>query len=111
MRNLIRPGRDRRVLEAVELALVAERLALPRLADDLERLAEARLALVVGDPVDVVGARDAAAADPELDAAFTDVIERRHLFGDAQRMAQGKHRDRGTHADPARPGGDRKSVV
>src|SRR5207247_477287 len=67
MRNLVRPRRDRRVLEAVELALVAERLALPRLADDLERLAEARLALAVGDPVDVVGARDAAAADPELD--------------------------------------------
>src|SRR5215510_4508170 len=107
MRNLIRPGRDRRVLEAVELALVAERLALPRLADDLERLAEARLALAVGDPVDIVGARDAAAADPELDAAFADVIERRHLLGDPQRMAQRKHRDGGTHAHPPRPGRDR----
>jgi hypothetical protein len=43
MGKLIRARRDGGVLEAVILALVAEWLALPRLEDDLERLAEARL--------------------------------------------------------------------
>src|SRR5262249_51373984 len=58
MRALVGARRHRRVVDAVELALVAERLALPGLADDLERLAEARLALGVGNAVGVVGAHD-----------------------------------------------------
>src|SRR5262249_62204357 len=42
---LIRTRRDRRIGNAIELALVAEGRALPRLPDDLEPLAEAGLAL------------------------------------------------------------------
>src|SRR5262249_17973511 len=47
MGRLIRPGRDRRVVEPIELALVAEGLALPRREYDLQRLEEARLTLLV----------------------------------------------------------------
>ena len=59
----IRPRHDRGVLDPIELSLVAERLALPGLPDDLQRLAEAGLALGVGHPVDVVRPHDAAAPD------------------------------------------------
>src|SRR6266853_4672561 len=43
MRELIRSRGDRGILELVELSLVAERLALPRLQDDFEGLLKARL--------------------------------------------------------------------
>src|SRR5437867_12534806 len=103
MGHLVRPGRDGRVLEAIELARVPEGIALPRLENDLERFAETRLTLAVGDAVDVVGAGNAAAADPELEAALADVIERRHLFGDAQRMAERQHGHRRAHPHPPGP--------
>ena len=107
MRHLVRPRRDRRALESIELALVVERLALPGLPDDLERLAKARLTLAVGDAVDVVRARDAAAADPELQAALADVIERRDLLGDAQGMIQWKHGHGRPHSKAPGAGCDR----
>lgn len=86
MRHLDRPRRHRRVLESVELALVAERLALPGLLEDRQRLFEARLALPVRDVEHVVRARRAAAPDAEVEAAAAEVIDRRHLFRDAQRV-------------------------
>jgi hypothetical protein len=96
--QLIRARRDGRVLEAPVLPFVAERLALPRLEDDLERLAKARLTLRVGDAVHVVDAREAAAADPEVEAPGADLIDCRGLFGDAQWIVQRKHLD--GHPDP-----------
>ena len=107
MRNLVRSGRDGHVLEPVELAGIIERLSLPRQPDDLERFAKARLALAVRDSVDVVRARDSTAADPEVEAALADVIDRRDLLGDAQRVAQRQHRHCRSHAHPASPGRDR----
>ena len=53
----------------MELALVGEGLALPRLAEDRQRLLEARLALPVRDAERVVGRRGAAATDAEVEAA------------------------------------------
>src|SRR5204863_203685 len=44
VRHLVRTRRDDRVVDPIELALVAERLALPSLTDDLQRLAESGLA-------------------------------------------------------------------
>ena len=70
MGNLIRARAHRHVLEPVELALVTERFALPRLSDDLQRLLEARLTLAIGDSQHVVGAWRAAAANPEIEAAL-----------------------------------------
>ena len=106
MRHLVGPRRDRRVPDAIELALVAERLARPRPPDDIERLAEAGLALVVAHPVGVVGAHDAAAADAELEAPLADVVDGGDLLGDAQRMVQRQHLDRGADPEAARAGRD-----
>src|SRR5439155_1012286 len=107
MRDLIRTRRDDRVLDPIELARVAERLALPALTDDLQRLAKACLALAVRHAIDVVRPHDAAATDAELEAPFADVIDGRDLFGDAQRMVQGQDLDGGPHPEPAGAGGDR----
>src|SRR5262245_8151715 len=107
MGHLERARRDRRVLEPVELALVAEGLPLPGFPDDLERLAEPGLALAVRDAVAVLRARDAAAADPELEPTLADVIERRDLLGDAQRMIEREHGDGRADPKAPRPGGDR----
>src|SRR5207237_8926291 len=107
VRHLVRTRRDGRVVDPIELALVAERLALPSLADDLQRLAESRLALAVGHAIDVVRANDAAAADAELEAALADVIDGRDLLGDAQGMVQRKDLDGGSHPEPAGAARDR----
>jgi hypothetical protein len=96
-----------RVRDFVELAVVAERLTLPREANDLERLAKAGLALAVGNAVGVVRADDATPTDPELEASLADVIERRDLFGDPERMIQGQDAHGGADAKPARARGDR----
>src|SRR5262252_6765118 len=106
MRLLIRPGGDRGVLEAVELSLVAEGLALPRFLDDLERLAEARLALSVGNAEDVVGSCGAAASNAELEAPLAQVIDGGRLLRDAQRMIEGQDVHRGAHVDALGAGGD-----
>jgi hypothetical protein len=103
--RLDRPRRHRRVLEAVELALVAERLALPRLLEDRECFLEARLALAVWDVEHVVGARRAAPADAEVEASTAEVIDGRHLLGDAQGIRQRQHADRGADADAMRARG------
>src|SRR5437867_3801286 len=106
MRLLVRSRRDGGVLHAEELSLVAEGLAFPGLADDLERLAKSRLALPVWHAVGVVGPYDAAPADAEFEAALADVIHRGHLFGDPQRMIEGQHLDRRAHPEASGAGGD-----
>src|SRR5262249_52315196 len=75
VRLLERRGADDGVLHLEEAPVVGEGLALPRRADDLQRLAEAVRALRVRHAVDVVGPDHAAAADAELEAALTDVVD------------------------------------
>ena len=106
MRALVRRGRHRAGLHAEELAVVLEALALPRLADDGQRLREARLALAVGHAEHVVGARRAAATHAELEAALAHVIERRHVLGNAQRMVERQQVHGGADAEPPRAAGD-----
>src|SRR5215470_17716219 len=85
----------------MELALVAERLALPGEADDLEGLHEAGLALPVGNAQDVVGAGRAAAPDPEVEPALAELIDGGGLLGDAERVAERQHLHRDPHAQSA----------
>ena len=85
---LIGPRPHRRLLELVELPVIAEGLSLPRLAQDGEALLEAGLALAVGDAEHVVGARGAAAPYPHLEASLAELIERGGFLGDAQRVPQ-----------------------
>src|SRR5258705_10232380 len=106
MRLLVRTRRHHRILELVEVALVAEGLALPGLADDGEGLAEARLALAVRDAQDVVGARRSAAADAHVEAALAELIDGGRLLRDAQGMAQRQDLHRGAHPDAAGAAGD-----
>src|SRR5262245_4376428 len=72
VRHLVRPGRDRRVLHPIELAVVAERLSLPGLPDDLQALAKTGLTLGVRHPLRVVAAHHPAPADPEPEGAPAD---------------------------------------
>ena len=76
------------VVETIELALVAERLALPRRQDDLERLEEPRLALFVRHTERVVRPGATAAAHAEVEAPLAQVVERGDLAGDAKRVVQ-----------------------
>ena len=74
--------------------------------DDLERLEEASLALLVRDAEGVVAPRAAAPADAEIEAPLAQVIERRDLAGDAQGMVQGQELHGRAHAHVFGPGGD-----
>src|SRR5204863_8062014 len=107
MGSLIGTGGHRRVLDLVKRAVVAEGFSRPGLPEDLERFAKARLALAVGHTVDVVGAHDAAPADPELETALADLIDGGDLLGDAQRMIEREHLDRRADPDAAGARGDR----
>jgi hypothetical protein len=97
MRLLQRRRRDNRVADGEELARVIEPLALPRLAHDRQRLVEARLALAVRNAEPVIGARAAATADAEIEAALAQMIDRRDLLRDTQRVRERQHDD--GHAD------------
>src|SRR3989442_1175047 len=90
MRLVIRARGDGGVGEAIELAFVAEGLALPRREDDLQRFEEASLALFVGDAERVVGPRASAAAHAEGEPSVAQMIERGDLAGDAERVVQRK---------------------
>jgi hypothetical protein len=57
VRQLIGARAHQHVVEVIELAVVAEPLALPGLQDDRQRLLESPLALAVGHAQHVVGAR------------------------------------------------------
>src|SRR4029453_11471919 len=106
MRVLERARRHHRVLELVEVALVAEGLTLPGLADDLEGLAEARLALAIGNAEHVVGARRAAPAYAHVEAALAELVDSGRLLPDAQGMAQRQGPYRGAPPDPAGAAGN-----
>src|SRR5271169_1186179 len=74
--------------------------------DDFEYLAEAFGALAIGDAVGLIGPREAAAPDPEDQPATTDVIDRRGLFSQPQRLAQRQNLDAETDLDVLGSGRD-----
>src|SRR5262249_42132985 len=82
----LRHHRD--VVEAVVGAFVGKARLGPRASDDIEDLAEAVAAFGVGHAVGFVGLRHSAAADPEDQPPVTQLIDRRRLLGQPQRMAQ-----------------------
>ena len=105
VRQLVRPRSHHGVRDPVEPALIGEGLALPRFAEDRQRLLEARLALPVRDAERVVGRRGAATADAEVEAALAEMVDGRDLLGDAQGMDQRQHRHGHADAHARRPGG------
>ena len=76
--------------------------------DDLDRLLVACLALLLIDAEAAEVAGNCPAADTELDAAVTDNVESRDLFGNAQRMRQRQQYDRDAEAQRAGPLGQRR---
>ena len=106
-RLLVRLRGHRDVVEAVILALVRKPVLGPGLFQDFERLGEAVAAFAVRHAIGLVGAREAAATDAEDQPAVADLIDRRDLLGEAQRMAQRQHLDRGADLHPLGAGGDR----
>ena len=78
------------------------RLAAPKLAQQRDRLAEARAALADRHAAGLVLALELAAdADPEDEATFAEVIEARHLLGHRNRVAQRQQVDGGAEGEPA----------
>src|SRR6185312_11961423 len=106
-RLLVRLRRQRDVVEAVILALVRKPVLGPGLLEDFERLGKTLAAFAVGHAIGLVGAREAAAADAEDETSVTDLIDRRRLLGEAQRVAQRQYLHAGADLHALGAGGDR----
>ncbi len=87
-RLLVRLRRHFDVFEAVILALVGEGLFGPRFLQDFERLGKALAAFTVGHAVGLIGARETAAPDPENQPSVADLVDRRRLLRQSQRVTQ-----------------------
>ena len=107
VRLLQRLRRHRDVLEVIVLAVVGEIRLRPRQLDDIQNFGEAVAAFRIGDAVILVGARQTAAADAEDQPSAADVIDRRRLLGEAQRMAQWQYLDGDADLDPLGARSDR----
>ena len=103
---LIRPRHRASFVEAVILALVRESVFGPRLLEDFKRLEKPLAAFLIGDAVGAIRARVAAAAGAEDEAAAAHHVDRRGLFGQAQRMGQRQDVHRGADLDPLGARGD-----
>ena len=102
MRNLHGPGHDGEIPRVVVLPLVGEGLVGPRLQDEVERLLEARSALLLWDVVAGVVNRRGAPPDSELQAPVAEQVGGGGLLGGLHRVVQREQRHRGAQADAAR---------
>jgi hypothetical protein len=100
---LIRLGHDADVLELEVLALMREALLL---GEDLERLEESVPALAVRDVETLIVPGKSAPAHAELEPPLGEMVDRRDVLGQAQRVAQREHLDR--DADLDAPGARRQ---
>ena len=100
-RVLDRLRRDRHILELVMLAIVVDALAArtPELAENLHAFVEDRLVVIEGDAERQIFPAVVAAAGGKIDASAGKQIKCRPLFGDADRIVQRQHRNRGRKAD------------
>src|SRR5262249_29699528 len=92
----------RQVPRAVELSLVREGLLGPRLLDEVERLLEARAALLLGDVVAGIVDGSGAPAHPELQATVAQDVGDGRFLGDLHRVVKGQERHRCPEADARR---------
>jgi hypothetical protein len=106
-RLLIGLRRHLDVVEAVILALVGKRLLGPGPLQYFERLGKAFAALAIRHAIGLVGAREAAAPDPENEPAMADLVDGSNLLGEPQRVTQGQYLHRGADLHALRTRGDR----
>src|SRR5262245_60642769 len=92
MRRLKWAGRDGKVLDPVELTIVAEAVPGPREADDLERLVEAGAILGNGHAKTVELRRDRTSSDAEFQAPTRQDIGRRSLLRAVERVMKRQQR-------------------
>ena len=98
---------DRDVLERVVRAAVRDRaISRPQTADQLHAFLEDPLVVLERHLEGQVFAPIVAATSRELHPASAQEIEGGPLFGDADRVMQRQHGDRGGQPDVRRPGGD-----
>ena len=107
MRALHRRRQYSHVLEIEEPAVVTERLLLPGLEHDLQRLAHPGLALLDGHAVGSVVVGHEATAYAQLQPAARDLVEHGVRLGQMQRVVQRQQRHRRAQPDARRPGGHR----
>src|SRR5580692_4355219 len=112
MRLLVRLRPDADVFVIVVFARKRKGLLGPGAPDYLEHFGKAFGALAVGDPVSFIGPREAAAPDAEEQPAMADVVNRRGLFRQSERLTERQNLDAETNLDllcPRRDGaGDRQ---
>jgi len=103
---LQRPRHKSKILEAPVMPAVRRYRLHPCQLDNVEAFGETILALLVRNAVGVVGARKGAAADAEDKPAAADLVDRRGLLSQPQRMTQRQNLDRRTNPDPLRARSD-----
>jgi hypothetical protein len=76
---------------------------LPRFFQGFQGLSEPIAAVVIRNPVHIVGPGESAASNAQLQPALADVVDSSHLFGDAQGVVKWQHINGGadTHAPGA----------
>ena len=97
-RLLQRLGRKSHLVEVVVASVESRLLVVPEPMDDLELLVGHRPALLEGDPERVELLHHPADPDPEDQATFREVVDRRGDLGPGERMAIGHDQ----HAHPER---------
>src|SRR5215469_15202740 len=94
------------VVKAVVFSVIGEGRLRPRALQDLQRLGKAFAALAVGDAISLVSARKAAASNTENQPALADLVDRRCLFGEPQRVAERQYLNAGPDLHVLGAGGD-----
>ena len=97
MRLLVWFGDHTHVAERVVLSGIGKAFLGEGEPHDLQELLKPISALGVGDIVAIVGAREAAAADAQINAALADVVQRGDLFSHAHRVSQRENQHRRAH--------------
>ena len=85
---------------------MGEAVVRPRFDQDVERLEEALPAFAVRDVEAAIVAGKPAPPDAEFEPSLAEMVDRRHVLGETQRMAQREDLDRDPDFDPLRPGRD-----
>ena len=93
MRRVERLRHNANILVIVVFASEREALLGPRPLDHFEHLGKAFGAFAVGNAVGLVGAREAAATDPEDQPAMADMIDGGGIFRQPQWLAQWQNLD------------------
>src|ERR1051326_490944 len=109
MRFLKRLGHHVHVVELVILAVIRKRRVGPGATHHLERFEKAWPTFLIADAIATVAVDERAPADAIYQSTAAQVIERRALLRQPQRIGQRQQLDAHTDFDAVRTSGDRRS--